>query len=57
MIKFAVMTFMYNNWINNCGGSHEELIRVLAEAGADGIEAFVICLWIMTSCRNHIKKK
>ena len=40
MIKFAVMTFMYNNWINNCGGSHEELIQILGEAGADGIEAF-----------------
>ncbi len=40
MIKFAVMTFMYNTWVNSEEGSHEELIRVLAEAGADGIEAF-----------------
>lgn len=39
MIKFAVMTFMYNGWINR-GGSHEELIRILAKSGADGIEAF-----------------
>ncbi len=40
MIKFAVMTFMYNRWINDEGGSHEELIKILAESGADGMEAF-----------------
>jgi sugar phosphate isomerase/epimerase len=39
MIKFAVMTFMYDGWINR-GGSHEELIRILSESDAGGIEAF-----------------
>ncbi len=40
MIKYAVMTFMYNGWCASDQGSHEELIDILAEAGADGIEAF-----------------
>lgn len=40
MIKFAVMTFMYNPWVNSGNGSHEELIRILGESGAQGIEAF-----------------
>lgn len=40
MIKFAVMTFMYAGWVNSENGSHEELIRILAESGADGMEAF-----------------
>jgi len=40
MIKFAVMTFMYNAWADSENGSHEELIRILAESGADGMEAF-----------------
>jgi len=39
MIKFAVMTFMYNGWIQR-GGTHEDLIRIVAQAGADGVEAF-----------------
>ncbi len=34
------MTFMYNGWVNSEKGSHEELIDILAEAGADGVEAF-----------------
>lgn len=40
MIKFAVMTFMYNAWANSENGSHEELIQVLVESSADGMEAF-----------------
>lgn len=40
MIKYAVMTFMYNGWVNGEKGSHEELINILRDAGADGIEAF-----------------
>lgn len=40
MIKFAVMTFMYNSWVNSEKGSHEELIRIMAESGAEGMEAF-----------------
>lgn len=40
MIKYAVMTFMYNKWCNDGNGSHEELIKILADAGADGVEAF-----------------
>ena len=40
MIKFAVMTFMYNGWVNTDKGSHEELIRILSDSGAEGIEAF-----------------
>lgn len=40
MIRYAVMTFMYNGWAGSDKGSHEELIEILAEAGADGIEAF-----------------
>ena len=40
MIKFAVMTFMYNAWVNGENGSHEELIKILGESSADGMEAF-----------------
>jgi sugar phosphate isomerase/epimerase len=40
MIKYAVMTFMYNGWVNSDDGSHEELIKILGESGAEGIEAF-----------------
>ncbi len=40
MIKYAVMTFMYNGWVNGENGSHEELIKILSDSGADGIEAF-----------------
>ncbi len=40
MMKYAVMTFMYNDWVNSDKGSHEELIDILAESGADGIESF-----------------
>lgn len=40
MIKFAVMTFMYNGWVNSDSGSHEELIKILGESEAEGIEAF-----------------
>ncbi len=39
MIKFAVMTFMYETWAEKAG-SHEELLRIIAKAGAQGIEAF-----------------
>jgi sugar phosphate isomerase/epimerase len=40
MIKFAVMTFMYNGWCNGEDGSHAELIRIIGESAAEGIEAF-----------------
>ncbi|MHC4873130.1 MAG: sugar phosphate isomerase/epimerase family protein [Planctomycetota bacterium] len=40
MINFAVMTFMYRKWAESENGSHERLINILKEAGADGIEAF-----------------
>ena len=40
MVKLAVMTSMYDNWINNYGGSHERLLRELGKAGVGGIEAF-----------------
>ncbi len=40
MIKYAVMTFMYNNWVNSENGSHEKLIQILGESEAEGIEAF-----------------
>jgi len=40
MIKYAVMTFMYNNWVNSEDGSHEKLIQILGESEAEGIEAF-----------------
>lgn len=40
MIKYAVMTFMYAKWANSDAGSHEELVRILSDAGADGMEAF-----------------
>lgn len=34
------MIFMYNDWVNSDNGSHEELFKILTEAGAEGIEAF-----------------
>lgn len=40
MIQFAVMTFMYGRWVNDGHGSHEKLIKIIADSGADGIEAF-----------------
>ena len=40
MVKFAVMTFMYSGWAGSEAGSHETLLEILAEAGADGVEAF-----------------
>ena len=40
MIKYAVMTFMYARWADGDGGSHEELIQIVGDAGAEGIEAF-----------------
>ena len=40
MVKYSVMTFMYNAWVNGDDGSHEKLIKIIAEAGAEGIEAF-----------------
>jgi len=40
MVKFAVMTFMYSGWAASDSGSHEALLEILAEAGADGVEAF-----------------
>jgi len=40
MLKYAVMTFMYARWLNSDGGPHEELIRIVGESGAEGIEAF-----------------
>jgi sugar phosphate isomerase/epimerase len=40
MNKYAVMTFMYNGWVNSEDGSHEELIKILGESEAEGIEAF-----------------
>lgn len=40
MIKYAVMTFMYNNWVNSEEGSHEKLIQILGESESEGIEAF-----------------
>jgi len=40
MNKYAVMTFMYNGWVNSEDGSHEKLIQILGESEAEGIEAF-----------------
>lgn len=40
MVKYAVMTFMYAKWANSDAGSHEELVQILSDAGAEGIEAF-----------------
>ncbi len=40
MVKFAVMTFMYKGWADSDEGSHEALLEILAEAGAEGVEAF-----------------
>ncbi|NMA42345.1 MAG: sugar phosphate isomerase/epimerase [Oligosphaeraceae bacterium] len=40
MLKFAVMTFMYQGWTDSAQGSHELLLETLAEAGAEGVEAF-----------------
>ncbi len=40
MVKFAVMTFMYKGWADADSGSHEALLEILAESGADGVEAF-----------------
>ena len=40
MIKYAVMTFMYDGWVNSEEGSHEKLIQILGDSGAEGIEAF-----------------
>jgi sugar phosphate isomerase/epimerase len=40
MIRFAVMTFMYRGHIARGDLSHEELLDLLAAAGADGIEVF-----------------
>ncbi len=40
MIKFVVMTFMYDEWANSEYGSHTELIRAISKTGAEGIEAF-----------------
>ena len=40
MIKYAVMTFMYSGWADSENGSHEELIKILGDSEASGIEAF-----------------
>lgn len=40
MIRYAVMTFMYDEWVASDNGSHEALIQIVAESGAQGIEAF-----------------
>lgn len=40
MVKYAVMTFMYGGWADSENGSHEELIKILGESEAGGIEAF-----------------
>ncbi len=39
-MKFAVMTFMYRGHIDRGEISHEGLVQLLAESGAQGIEAF-----------------
>jgi sugar phosphate isomerase/epimerase len=39
-MKYAVMTFMYRGHIERGELSHEELVQLLADSGADGIEAF-----------------
>ncbi|NOY74388.1 MAG: sugar phosphate isomerase/epimerase [Kiritimatiellaeota bacterium] len=40
MMKYAVMTFMYSGWTSGEDGSHEELIKIIGDSGATGIEAF-----------------
>ena len=40
MINYAVMTFMYRGHVNRGELTHEELVQLIAEAGAQGIEAF-----------------
>ena len=40
MNKYAVMTFMYSGWCDGEDGSHEKLIKIIADSGATGIEAF-----------------
>jgi len=40
MIQFAIMTFPYITWENSEKGSPQKLIQILADAGADGMEAF-----------------
>ena len=40
MINYAVMTFMYRGHINRGDLTHEELVQLIADAGAQGIEAF-----------------
>jgi sugar phosphate isomerase/epimerase len=40
MIKYAVMTFMYRGHINRGDLTHEDLVGLIADAGASGIEAF-----------------
>lgn len=39
-MKYAVMTFMYRGHIERGEISHEELVRLVAASGAQGIEAF-----------------
>jgi len=39
-MKYAVMTFMYRGHIDRGDITHEELVQLLADAGAQGIEAF-----------------
>lgn len=39
-MKYAVMTFMYSGWCDGEDGSHEKLIKIIADSGATGIEAF-----------------
>jgi len=40
MINYAVMTFMYRRHINEGDVTHEQLVQLVADAGAQGIEAF-----------------
>lgn len=39
-MKVAVMTFMYRGHINRGDLTHEQLVRLIADSGAEGIEAF-----------------
>ena len=39
-MKYAVMTFMYRGHIDRGDITHEGLVQLLADAGAQGIEAF-----------------
>ena len=39
-MKYAVMTFMYRGHIGRGDITHEGLVQLLADSGADGIEAF-----------------